>query len=140
MKGENKGNHTGIWIDTKQAKIININGKEHKIDVILSDIDTKEREDGERGNQGRFGEQYLDPEKHKHNKLNEQSKAFFKQIINTIKKESSYVIFGPSSMKLKLEGEIKEHKDLKSKIDGVKTADSMTDNQLAAWVRDFYSE
>ena len=139
MKGENTGNHTGIWIDTKQAKIIHIKGKEHKVDAILSEIETKEREDGEKGNQGRMGDQFLDPEKHRDNRLNEQSKAFLKETINAIKTESSFVIFGPSSMKLKLENEIKEQKDLKSKLDGVKTADSMTDNQLAAWVRDFYS-
>lgn len=130
--------HVGIWIDTKQAKIIHVNGTKSNINVILSDIETKEREEGETGNQGRMGNQFLDPEKQKHNKLEEQSKAFLKRVIDSIEKDKSFVIFGPSNMKLQLEKEIKKHPDLRSKIDSVKTADSMTDNQLAAWIRNFY--
>ena len=139
MKGEDTGSHLGIWIDTKNAKIIHVDKNEYKIELILSEIETKEREDGEKGNQGRFGDQYLDPEKQKHNKLNKQTKAFFQRVISALNKDASFVIFGPSSMKQKLEKEIKVHTFLKDKLDGVETVDSMTDNQLAAWIRDFYA-
>lgn len=131
--------HVGIWIDTKQAKIIHVNGAKNSISDIISDIETKEREDGEKGNQGRFGDQYIDPEKHRHNKFNEQTKAYLKRVLDALKANSSFVVFGPSTMKFQLEKEVKERKALKGKLDGVETADSMTDNQLVAWVRDFYS-
>jgi len=32
----------------------------------------------------------------------------------------------------------KNHKPLSTKIKGVKKADSMTENQVKAWVRDFF--
>lgn len=139
MKDVDRLSHIGIWIDTKQAKIIHVDEDKYTIDVVLSEIETKEREDGERGNQGRIGDQFLDPEKHRHNKFNEQSKAYLKRVLFALKGDSAFVVFGPSTMKFQLEKEIKGHKDLKGKLDGVKTADSMTENQLAAWVRNFYS-
>lgn len=140
MKGADTGSYLGIWIDTKQAKIIHLEGDKNTIDVILSEIETKEREDGENGNQGRFGDQYIDPEKHKHNKLNEQTKAYLKRILLALKVNTSFVVFGPSTMKFQLEKDVKEDKALKGRLDGVKTADSMTDNQMVAWVRDFYTD
>lgn len=138
MKNGKSDSHTGIWIDTRNADIISVSSSGSSFNSIASDIVTKEREDGEKGNQGRIGDQFLDPEKGRHQKLEEQTKMFLKHIIELIRRDDSFVIFGPSSMKIKLEKEIQKHKDLAPKIDGVETADSMTENQKVAWVRDYY--
>lgn len=140
MENENPDTHTGIWIDTRVADIITVTPEGETFKTVASNIITKERSDGERGSVGRIGDQYMDSEKGKHQKLEEQTKMFLKHLIEELKNYESFVIFGPASMKIKLEKELQKHKDLASKIDGVTTSDSMTQNQKVAWVREFYKD
>jgi hypothetical protein len=48
------------------------------------------------------------------------------------------VLFGPASMKRKLADLIKSDISLAEKLKAVKTADTMTQNQMVAWVKKFY--
>ncbi|RLD22121.1 MAG: hypothetical protein DRI54_08625, partial [Bacteroidetes bacterium] len=63
---------------------------------------------------------------------------YLKRIILEIKNSDEVVLFGPAGMKTDLEKMILKDNNLKGKLVGVKTADSMTENQLVAWVREFY--
>jgi stalled ribosome rescue protein Dom34 len=75
---------------------------------------------------------YLEREKH-------QFRNYFNEIIPEIKEADSIVIFGPAEAKIKFKKELEEnHKAVDKKVAKVETADSMTDNQVVAWVRDFY--
>ena len=49
------------------------------------------------------------------------------------------LIFGPGEAKGELEKEIKKRKDLSVTIVGVESADQMTDKQIVAKVRKFFS-
>ena len=53
----------GIWIDTKQAFVIKLSNNSHTIKTIESNIETRERVEGESKKFGRFGGQYLTYEK-----------------------------------------------------------------------------
>ena len=76
---------------------------------------------------------YLEREKH-------QLKAYFKEIASKMKDAKAIVIFGPAQTKEKLRKELQEnYKDLNTKVKAVKNADSMTDNQVKALVRDFFN-
>jgi len=130
----------GVWIDSKDAVVISITQNGEKIKKIASGIDTRLREDGEKNKQGRMGNQYMDPEKNRLNKKTEQQQQFFKEIMGEIEKADSIVLFGPSSMKYNLGKEIHKNIKLCDKIDGVETADSMTENQMVAWIKDFYKD
>ena len=56
-----------------------------------------------------------------------------------IKNADACVIFGPAETKDKLNKELqKKYKDISLKVQGVNVADSMTHNQIKAWVRDFF--
>ena len=48
------------------------------------------------------------------------------------------MLFGPAEMKTELEKMILKDNSLKDKLVAVQTADSMTENQLVAWVKEFY--
>ena len=68
-----------------------------------------------------------------------QLKLYFKEIANEVRDASSLVIFGPAEVKDKLNKELQEkYKDISLKVKGVNVADSMTENQMKAWVRDFF--
>ena len=128
----------GIWIDTKKAKIVTLSGDQRNLKTIDSDIETRERYEGDSKQSGRFGDQYLDNEKAKAQKIKNQSKDFFKAIKQEITGCDSIVVFGPANMKHELEKEIKNDHLLSSKLKAVVAADSMTDNQTSAWVVDYY--
>ena len=57
-----------------------------------------------------------------------------------IKGCSDLVVFGPSNMKRILAEEIRLEKELSDKLKGVEDADSMTDNQIGAWVTEYFNK
>ena len=128
----------GIWIDKREAKIVSIEeGNEH-LNIITSDIEDFHAGGGS-GTRLKGGPQdvvqdsrYLERERH-------QLTEFFKDIIKCIVDADAIVIFGPAQTRLKLIDELSgKHSQLHSKIKSTEKADNMTDNQIKAWVRDYY--
>jgi hypothetical protein len=128
----------GIWIDSKEAFIISISNKKHHIKKIESNIEFKERVEGESKKYGRFGGQYITYEKNRQNRRNEQTNTFFKNLLKEISNCNKVVLFGPSNMKILLEKEIQNNMQIKDTLEGVYNCDSITENQMVAWVKDFY--
>lgn len=130
----------GIWIDTKQAVIIKLTNENHTVKVIESYVETRERIPGESKKFGRFGGQYLTYEKNKLNRKNEQTNQYLKQLIKEIQNCESVVLFGPSNMKNLFEKEIKKNMQLSNKLLGVFNSKLLTENQMVAWVKDYYKK
>ena len=128
----------GVWIDIKKAKIVTLQGNKKSLKVLNSEIETRERVAGGSKQPGRFGEQYLDNEKSKEQKIKKQARDFCKVVKQEIADCESMVIFGPANMKHELVKEIKNDHVLSSKLKGVVAADSMTDNQTSAWVVNYF--
>lgn len=128
----------GIWIDKREAKIILIEDGNESLTTIQSEIEEFNPKGGS-GTKFKGGPQdvvqdskYTEREKH-------QQKRFFKNIVAQIGNSDQIVIFGPAEMGEKLYSELsKSYPTVYNKVNGVKSADSMTDNQVKAWVRDFY--
>lgn len=129
---------TGIWIDLKKAVLVHLHNDKKEIKTFLSEIEPKERIPGESNDFVRFGNQFSNLEKQKENRLNNQIKKYLNMVSAELSHSDAFVIFGPDGIKHELEKLILKNKDLSNKLKGVKTADSMTDNQIAAWVVNFY--
>ncbi|MFA5299544.1 MAG: hypothetical protein WC389_15250 [Lutibacter sp.] len=130
----------GIWIDTQKAVIIQLFNGTQTIKTIESNIETRERIPGESKKYGRFGGHYITFEKNRENKKMEQTNQFIKILLNEIEDADAVVLFGPSIMKTIFEKEIKNNLNLIGKLAGAFDADSLTENQMAAWVKDFYKK
>ena len=131
---------TGIWLDKEQAIIINLSPGKHHIKYLESNITTRERFPGEGKNFGRFGKQFLSLESKKRNMIKNQSDEYLKNIIDEVKYTDKLVLFGPAEMKTHLEKAIQGNNLVSEKLVGVEPADNMTENQLIAWVKDYYKE
>lgn len=129
---------TGIWLDKEKAIIISLFEEKHTIKHIDSKIEGRERFEGKGKKYGRFGGQFLSMENKKKNRLKKQSVEYLKRIIPEIKNSDKIVLFGPAEMKTELEKLILKDHNLKDRLMAVKIADSMTENQLVAWVKKFY--
>lgn len=128
----------GIWIDTNQVVVINLSNGDQTVKTIESHIDTKVRTPGESKKYGRFEGHYTTYEKNWENKKLAQTNEFLKILLNEIENCDAVVLFGPAIMKTLFEKEIKNNLNLIGKLVGVFDADSMTENQMVAWVKDFY--
>jgi hypothetical protein len=128
----------GIWIDSKQAFVIKLSNDKHTIKTIESNIEFRERVEGESKKYGRFGGQYITYEKNRENKMLLQTNEFIKNLLKEISNCDSFVIFGPSKMKKILKKEINNNMLLAPKLLGVYKSEQLTENQMVAWVKDYY--
>ena len=129
---------TGIWLDKEQAIIINLTEGKHTIKHLESNITTRERFPGESKKFGRFGNQFLSMESKKRNMVKNQADEYLKKIINEIRYVDKLVLFGPAEMKTQLEKAILKNSIISKKLVAVEPADNMTENQLVAWVKEYY--
>lgn len=129
----------GIWIDSKQAVIVKLSNNKHTIKTIESNIVFRERVEGETKKFGRFGGQYLTYEKNRENKQKLQTNEFIKNLFKEISNCDSFVIFGPSKMKKIFKKEIKNNMLLAPKLLGVFKSEQLTENQIVALVKDYYT-
>lgn len=130
----------GIWIDKKKAHIVDLSNKQNPFKTIVSNLDDFHVKGGS-GTRLKGGPQdvvhdskYLEREK-------QQLKNYFKTIVTEIKDADELVIFGPAETNFKLKKELQEHyKELFNKTNEVQKIDNMTENQIIALVRDYYSK
>lgn len=130
--------YTGVWIDKDKAHIIHIDNGVEEFLTIASDMKYYKAKGGS-GQRFKSGPQdvikdskYLEREKH-------QLKQYFKDVADKINDTDALVIFGPASTNQKFNKELKSNYGaLASKVKDVVKADSMTDNQIKAWVRDYF--
>ena len=130
----------GIWMDKEKAHIITSNNEGEHIITLLSNIENY-RIHGGSGTRLKGGPQdvvqdskYLEREKH-------QFRAYFKEIISHIKEVDKLAVFGPAEAGEKFEKELSEnYKDVYKKLEGVFKADSMTENQIKALVRNYFKK
>ncbi len=128
----------GIWLDKEKAYIVSLENDKENFTTLPSEIENY-RAVGGSGSKFKGGPQdviqdskFLEREKH-------QFRNYFNKIAKTIADADAIAIFGPSDTNFKLEQELTQnHKQLAKKIKTVEKADSMTNNQVMALVRDFF--
>lgn len=129
----------GIWMDIQKAHIVTVTEKGENIQTLFSDVDDY-RPKGGSGTRMKGGPQdvvqdskYLERKKH-------QVKRYFKNLTERLMDADELVLFGPSDTAFKFRKELMANqKVLASKLRSVIKADSMTDNQVVALIRDFYT-
>ena len=129
----------GVWIDLSVAIIVTIDGDKKTMKKIEG-IDNRERIPGEGKSFTRFGSQFSNLERQKESKFEHQVKMFLHSVVEQIDRSDAIVIFGPANMKQELANLVLSEKSLVQKLKGVETADSMTDNQIMAWVVDYFNK
>tara|TARA_R110002012_G_scaffold51138_1_gene132144 strand:- start:22417 stop:22839 length:423 start_codon:yes stop_codon:yes gene_type:complete len=132
--------HIGIWIDKKNAKVVTFTKDGETLETVLSEVEFFNRKGSSRPRLKTGMAQdvvhesmYLEREK-------QQLKAYFKKLAAITKDADTIAIFGPASTPEKFRKELQEHyKPIGEKVKIVKKTDSMTDNQVIALVRDYFS-
>ena len=122
----------GLWIDHKKAVIVSVTGTEEEIKLIHSNIEEQRIEEQRRQN-GRS----VPSDDIRLRVLTEHLNTYYEEVISCIRDAKSILLFGPGEAKGELKKRL-EKDNLGERIVGVETADKMTDNQIAAKVKDHF--
>ena len=135
-----KMKQTGIWLDKDKAIIVTIENATEVLKTIASNIEHFNVHGGS-GTRFKGGPQDVVQDRKYLERENHQLKKYFKSIVNEIEGTDALVIFGPAETYEKFNMELQNnYKKLSAKIKGIRKADSTTNNQVKAWVRDFFKE
>lgn len=130
--------NVGIWIDKKNAFLIFLKGDTTVLKQVESEVDSF-RPHGGSGPKMKGGAQdvvqddnYLEREKH-------QLKSYFKDVAELLTEAKNIVIYGPSLIPKKLKKELEtRYPAIHKCVMDVITADSMTENQRIALIKNYF--
>ena len=127
----------GLWLDGKEALLVYSSGGEIVRERLVSDVDSQPRYEGEGSQEGRFGSQFLSGETKRERARDQQEEVYLKKLGKRLAAYSEVLLFGPAEMKLRLARLLESSKSGTISV-MVKTSDKLTDNQIAAFVRDHF--
>ncbi|MCE2611559.1 hypothetical protein LVD13_01150 [Flavobacteriaceae bacterium D16] len=132
--------YIGIWLDKEKAYLVTLQNGKESLYTINSELEFYHPKGGSRS-KSRWGPQdvvqdskYTEREKH-------QLKAYFDNINQELKKKNpqALALFGPGNTYAQFNKWLEENqRDLASLVKIADKADSMTQNQLKALVRDTF--
>jgi hypothetical protein len=119
----------GLWIDHRKAVIVLVTDEGEEIKKIISGMEKHVRFTSGTGSEDGSSEDVRDRQFGNH--LN----IYYDQVVAVIRDAETIQIFGPGEAKGELEKRL-EHAGLKEHVLAIETMDKMTDNQIAAKVRE----
>lgn len=129
----------GIWLDNEKAFIITLFDKKESIRKLESPMQTFQQK-GEYGTASPYASQDASKERKLNERRKQQLKVYFQKIVSQVTHADNILIFGPAQAKVGLKKVLQTNKLLASKLKDVVTADKMTQNQLVAYVRNYYHQ
>lgn len=128
----------GLWIDHKKAVIVSDIKGGGEVVTIESNMEKHVRyKEGARPKTA-YGAQHSPAEDVQDRKYNEHLNKYYSRIITQIRKADSILIMGPGEAKTELEKRL-IYEELNRRIVGIETVDKMTDRQIAAKVRKYFT-
>lgn len=120
----------GLWIDHRQAVIVIVTDEGEEVKRITSNMEKDVRFSSRTADMG-------SPEDVRDRQFENYLNKYYDDVIGALRNTESILIFGPGEAKGELEKRL-VGEGLKQRIVGVEAADKMTDNQIAAKVRQHF--
>ncbi len=127
----------GLWIDHRKAVIVTIKNKTEVIQEIKSNMEKHIHFSSGTHSKSANDLQGSTAEDMRDRQFEEHLGRYYDEVISLLHEADSIWIFGPGEAKVEFENRLKRE-GLGERIVGVETVDKMTDNQIAAKVRDHF--
>lgn len=127
----------GLWIDHKKAVIVTLSGKDEVIKKIPSDIGKLPWKEKGRGSSASSSQAILADDRLLR-RLTRHLNVYYDQVSDYLAPAESVLIFGPGEAKGELKKRL-ERPGHRGRVVAVETADKMTERQISANVRRFFS-
>ena len=123
--------NVGVWIDHRKAVIVSLRDEEETVRKVVSGMEKHVRYSGHAAEGSGEDQRDMRFAGHLH--------KYYQKIVSRIRDADAILILGPGEAK----GELKtclEGEALGGRIVGIETVDKMTDRQIAAKVREHFSQ
>ena len=124
----------GLWIDHRKATVVAIKGKGEEISEILSEAEKQLRRSSDSPLKGSYESLQVPADDSRQRAFTGQLNLYYDAVISHIRDAESILILGSGEAKNELQKRLEEN-NLGAKVVGVETADSLTDPQLVAKIR-----
>jgi len=130
IEGAKMKRKIGLWIDHSKAVIVSITGDLEEIKSIPSDMEEHVRFSG--------GAQKTTEEDIRDRRFTNHLNKYYDEVIMMIRDAESILIIGPGEAKIEFKKRLEAGKQ-NGHVINIETAGKMTDPQIAAKVRGYYS-
>lgn len=130
----------GVWIDHSKAHLIGFKGGQVRLlETVESPFERVKRVDGV--DMSRFSpdpEHASNNEYKKHHIVQNEINEYLRMMEQKLISFEDILLFGPGTMKERMKNRLREKKAFEGKWLSVERSDKLTENQLLAFVREFY--
>lgn len=134
----------GVWIDHSKAHLIGFKqGQAQLLETVDSPYESFKRVGSDDKEMMRFSpdsEHVFNNEQKKHHTTQNEINEYIRLMEQKLLSFDDILLFGPGTMKEKVKNKLKENKSFAGKWFSVASCDKLTDNQLLAFVRNFYNK
>lgn len=137
----NRNNHIGVWMDHHAAHLVyQEENNAYRVEILESPVDKHPRVEGEGSDTASFGKNRISNNEYgKNNKEQEQLNQYFALLKKTLEKYDDILLTGPTNAKKEFFNFLYTEKSFDGKTILVENADKMTENQLIAFVKDYFA-
>jgi hypothetical protein len=128
----------GVWIDHRKALVVVVTPTETHSVLIVSKVEKHLERSGDSPLKGRYESAQVPADDSRERALTGELNVYYDAVIAALRGADSLLIFGPGEAKGQLKKRLVKNK-LGGRIAAVQTVDKMTDRQIAAKVRTYFS-
>jgi hypothetical protein len=120
--------HTvGIWIDHKRAVIVSVSAGRVTTTTSESEVGAHPRYSADEGGEKKYEERH-----------GQRLQQYYDEIISQLGQPEALLIFGPGEAKLELKERLSRSKTLAEGMVDIETADTLTEPQIVARVKEHF--
>ena len=130
--------NAGVWIDHRKAVIIVLSPTGEHTALIVSKVEKHLERSGDTPLKGPYESRQVPRDDSRQRALTGQLNIYYDAVIAALRNADSLIIFGPGEAKGELKKRLVKNK-LGRRVAAIETVDKMTDRQIAAKVREYFS-
>ncbi len=127
----------GLWIDHKKTVLVSAEGKE--VITLISNMEKRVRFSGGTRGKTAYGAQYFPADDQVDRRFAEHLNKYYSEVIEHLRKARAIIIMGPGEAKFELEKRLAQA-GLKNSVLNIETTDKLTEKQIAAKVKQFFTD
>jgi len=131
--------NAGVWIDHRQALIVLVSPKAQRTVRIASKVEKHLERAGDSPLTGSYEAAQVPADDRRQRAFTAELSGYYKAVVAALGDSESILIFGPGEAKGELKKQLVKSK-LGDRVAAVETMDKMTDRQVVAKVRSYFSK
>jgi hypothetical protein len=128
----------GVWIDHRKALMVFVTPAGERSTHIFSKVESQLRRSGDSPLKGRYAADQVPADDSRQKALTGELNIYYDAVVAALRNAASFVILGPGEAKSELKKRLVKNK-LGGRVCAVESADKMSDRQIAAKVREYFS-